>query len=120
MSVLQMGSKHSVNPVFSIVLTLYLCKFFPVQTYNIPILMFIVLILDLRFCPFESVIYIDYTKNKAVSSRIANSIEILTNIEYRRLYCLFFVQGLLKVFYIGQGCIVNDSITIGLVFDLGN
>ena len=32
--------------------------------------MFIVLILDLRFCPFESVIYIDYTKNKAVSSRI--------------------------------------------------
>ena len=74
MSVLQMGSKHSVNPVFSIVLTLYLCKFFPVQTYNIPILMFIVLILDLRFCPFESVIYIDYTKNK----------------EYRRLYFLYF------------------------------
>ena len=90
MSVLQMGSKHSVNPVFSIVLTLYLCKFFPVQTSNIPILMFIVLILDLRFCPFESVIYIDYTKNKAVSSRIANSIEILTNIEYRRLYFLYF------------------------------
>ena len=86
MSVLQMGSKHSVNPVFSIVLTLYLCKFFPVQTYNIPILLFIVLILDLRFCPFES----DYTKNKAVSSRIANSIEILTNIEYRRLYFLYF------------------------------
>ena len=91
-----MGSKHSVNPVFSIVLTLYLCKFFPVQTYNIPILMFIVLILDLRFCPFESVIYIDYTKNKAVSSRIANSIEILTNIEYRRLYFLYF--GLYSVF----------------------
>ena len=51
--------------------------------------MFIVLILDLRFCPFESVIYIDYTKNKAVSSRIANSIEILTNIEYKRLYFLY-------------------------------
>ena len=119
-----MGSKHSVNPVFSIVLTLYLCKFFPVQTYNIPILMFIVLILDLRFCLFESVIYIDYTKNKAVSSRIANSIEILTSINVCIfciwVYSLVFVQGLLKVFYIGQGCIVNDSITIGLVFDLGN
>lgn len=52
--------------------------------------MCIVLILDLRFCLFESVIYIDYTKNKAVSSSIASSIEILTNIEYKRLYFLYF------------------------------
>lgn len=34
-------------------------------------------------------ICIDYTKNKAVSSRIANSIEILTNIEYKRVYFLY-------------------------------
>ena len=37
-----------------------------------------------------SVFTIDYTKNKAVSSRIANSIEVLTNIKYKRLYFLYF------------------------------